>query len=100
MIKKYQIEITKSAEEDLESIWGYISISNPQSALKFIRKIEIEVKRLETNPNRCPFIPENEITGKNYHHLVFGNYRIIFKIETSKVTILRIINSAKLLETE
>ena len=94
----YKVEITPSAERDLEEIWDYIANDNPGNATAFILQIEGQIYSLEQSPERCPLISENQILGTSYRHLICGSYRTIFRIYSETVYILRIIHAARLLE--
>ena len=97
---KYQVEITKTAESDLRGIYQYISSDTETAAGRFVKKMEQQIVSLEKFPLRCPVIPEAGELGKAYRHLVSGNYRTVFKIDRSRVVILRVIHSAQLLNLE
>jgi toxin ParE1/3/4 len=97
--KKYRVDITATAEADATEIWDYIAHDNPDMATAFIPRLEDQINSLERYPERCPLVPENELLDTAYRHLLFGNYRTIFKIVGSKVIILRIIHGARLLDT-
>jgi plasmid stabilization system protein ParE len=60
--------------------------------------LEERVSTLEKFPARCPLIPENELLGTQYRHLIYGDYRAIFRIDARTVYVLRIIHSARLLD--
>lgn len=94
----FKVEITPSAERDLEEIWDYIAHDNPGNATAFMLRIEEQICSLEQSPERCPLIPENQILGTSYRHLIYGQYRTIFRISVDTVYILRIIHGARLLE--
>ena len=94
----FKVEITPSAERDLEEIWDYIAHDSPDNATAFILQIEKQIYSLEQSPERCPLIPENQILGTSYRHLIYGQYRTIFRISVETVYILRIIHGARLLE--
>jgi toxin ParE1/3/4 len=94
----FRVEITPSAERDLEEIWDYIAHDNPGIATDFILRIEEHIYSLERSPERCPLIPENQILGTSYRHLLYGQYRTIFRITSTSVYILRVIHGARLLE--
>lgn len=94
----FRVEITPSAELDLEEIWDYIAGDSPGNATTFILAIEQQIYSLEQFPERCPLIPENQILGTSYRHLMYGQYRIVFRISAKTVYILRIIHGARLLE--
>ena len=99
MPKKYRVDITATAEADLAAIWDYIARDNPDAATAFILRLEEQIETLERYPERCPLVPENDLLGTTYRHLLFGSYRTIFKIIGSRVIILRIIHGARLLDT-
>jgi toxin ParE1/3/4 len=97
--KKYRVDITAAAEADTSAIWDYIAQDNLDAATAFILRLEEQIGTLERYPERCPLVPENDILGTAYRHLLFGNYRTIFKIIGARVIILRIIHGARLLDT-
>jgi toxin ParE1/3/4 len=99
-VRKFQVEITAVAESDITSIFEYISQDNPNAASKWIEEIERQIDSLENFPLRCPVIPEAKELGQEYRHLIHGNYSTIFRIRDSKVIIMRVIHSARLLDLE
>ena len=44
-------------------------------------------------------IPEADDIGAEYRHLIWGQYRTVFRIEGGKVYVVRVMHSAQLLET-
>jgi len=98
--KKYNVQVTASAEADIESVFDYIARNNPKTAIKWVEKIEKQIDSLECFPKHCPVIPESDELGREYRHLVFGNYRTIFRIAGSTVFLLRVIHSAQLLDLQ
>jgi toxin ParE1/3/4 len=95
----FHVNITLTAEEDVEEIWTYIAADSPEEANKFILRLEHQVAALERFPQRCPLIPENVLLGTQNRHLLYGNYRTIFRIEGKTVYVLRIIHGARLLDS-
>lgn len=98
MKSRYQVEITTVAERDVEEIWEYISQDNAERANSFILDLEEIIAGLCIFPLRCSFVPENELLGTAYRHLLYGNYRIIFRITGSRVIILRVVHKGRLLD--
>ena len=88
------------AEADTAAIWDYIARDNPDAASAFILRLEEQIATLERYPERCPLVPENDLLGTAYRHLLFGNYRTIFKIIGVRVIILRVIHGTRLLDTK
>ena len=84
----------------MSEIWEYIAQDKPEAATAFIQRLEEQIGTLERFPERCPLVPENELLGTAYRHLLYGNYRTIFKIAGSRVIILRVLHGARLLDTE
>lgn len=94
----FLVEVTPTAERDIEAVWDYIAQDSPEDALAFIGTLEHQFRALERFPERCPLIPENEILGTSYRHLLHGRYRTIFRITGKTVVILRVIHGARLLD--
>ena len=91
--------MTRTAEGDIEEAWSFISQDSPEEAERFIRRLEEQIATLESFPERCPLIPENEILGTRYRHLLYENYRSVFRIVGKTVYVLRVIHGARLLDT-
>jgi len=95
--KKYQVNLTQQAQNDLEQIFYYIADDSINNAANFVLQLEKKVYALEKFPDRNPFIPENEFFGTDYRHLIYKKYRIVYRIVEKSVFILRIFHGAKLL---
>ncbi len=98
MTETFKVEITSNAERDIEDIWEYIGYDNPEDASFFISNLEEQIVTLESFPFRCPLVPENELLGTGYRHLLYGRYRIIFRVISSRVIIMRIVHQSRLLD--
>jgi len=79
-------------------IWEHIALDNPRAATDFIEGLEEQISTLENFPERCPRIPESELLGVTYRHLLYGNYRTIFKAVDNSVIIMRVLHGARLLQ--
>ena len=100
MPEKYRVEITSIAEKDVEELWEYIAKENIEVANSFVLHLQEQIERLENFPLRCLLLPENELLGTEYRHYLHGKYRIIFGITGSRVIILRVLHTARMLDTE
>ena len=100
MPRKFRVDITEAAEADVVEIWGYIVQDKPDAATAFVLRLEEQIGTLERFPERAPLVPENELLGTTYRHLLHGKYRTLFKIVGSRVIILRVLHGARLLDTE
>jgi toxin ParE1/3/4 len=97
--EKYRVKIAQSAETDLAEIWAYIAADSVENANQFILKLEQRMKTLSYSPRRCALIPENELFGARYRHLVIKKYRVVFRISGDTVYILRVVHGARLLDS-
>jgi toxin ParE1/3/4 len=99
-VPKFRVEITATAQSDIQKIFQYIAADNQTAALNLIKEIERQVDSLETFPLRCPVIPESFELGVEYRHILYGHYRTIFKVESSRVIIMRVIHGARLMNMD
>jgi len=96
--KKYKVNISLNAQNDLEHIFFYIADDNINNAKRFILESEEKIYSLYTFPEGFAYIPENVFFGTNYRHITHKQYRVIYKIDNNSVYILRVIHGAKLLD--
>ena len=88
MAKKYRVNLTQQAQNDLEQIFYYIGDDSINNAAKFVLQLEKKVYSLEDFPDRNPFIPENEFFGTDYRHLIYNKFRIVYRIVEKSAFIL------------
>ena len=98
MSKKFRVEITASAERDVRSIRDIIARDKPRAADKWVREITRRIRSLKSMPLRHEVIPEAEELSVDYRHIIFGNYRALYRVEGDRVLILRVIHAARLLD--
>ena len=96
--KRYKVNLTQSAQNDLEHIYSYIAADSVNNANQFVLELEEQIYSLEIFPERYPFIPENDFFETDYRHLNYKKYRLIYRISQNIVYILRIIKGSKLLD--
>ncbi len=87
---------TAQAENRVYDIASYIALDSAVEAGKWVDSIFDYVKRLENFPESGRYVPELA-TRKDLRELVFKNYRIIYRIETSAVYILTVRNYKQIL---
>ena len=91
-----KIEWTDQAENRVYDIAAYITLDSIMEAEKWIDNIFDYVQRLEIFPESGRYVPELP-TRKDLRELVFKNYRIIYRIEKTKVYILTVRNYKQIL---
>ncbi len=87
---------TEFAIEDLRSIHTFISQDSKVYADRFIEKIISRVEQLETHSQLGRVVPE--FHTDTLRELIEGNYRIIYKINSDFVGIVRVHHSARQLK--
>ena len=81
-----------SALNDLDLIAEYISRDSKDRASLFIDRIIEQIQTLETNPNIGRIIPE--IKRPECRELLYGSYRLMYKIENNEIWITGVIHGA------
>lgn len=87
---------TEFAVEDLRLIHEYISRDLKRYADRFIEKLINRIDQLESFPKSGRVVPEFNL--ESIRELIEGNYRIIYKISTSEVAIIRVHHAARQLK--
>lgn len=98
-MKNFEVIWTNSAKFDLESIIEYIKIDSVDIAKKVFFAIKKECENLYFYPERKRVVPELQQIGiLKYREIIYKRWRIIFKIDNSKVYILLVVDSSRNLE--
>jgi toxin ParE1/3/4 len=87
---------TEFALEDLKSIHEYISKDSKHYADKFVEKLVARISQLENNPHSGRIVPEFNV--ETVRELIEGNYRIIYRVNSDSLGIVRIHHSARQLK--
>lgn len=87
---------TEYAIEDLNLIHEYISKDSKIYADRVIDRIISKVGQLQSFPNSGRVVPE--FADNTLRELIQGNYRIVYKVSSNQVSIIRIHHSAQLLK--
>ncbi|OPX99536.1 MAG: Toxin RelE4 [Syntrophorhabdus sp. PtaB.Bin047] len=86
------------AVERVSEIAQYIARDNPSAAEKWVKTIFSKVGRLKTFPQSGRPLPET--SDQNIRELIHGNYRIIYRIEKIRVSILTVRHGKQMLPVE
>lgn len=98
-MKQFEVVWTKNAQFDLESIIEYIKIDSLDIAKKIFFEIKKECSNLYYSPQRKRVVPELQQIGiSKYREIIHERWRIIFKIDNTKVYILLVVDARRNLE--
>ena len=76
-------------------IADYIAQDKPSAAEKWINTVFLKVEQLKSSPEIGRIV--SEIRSKQFRELIYGNYRIIYRMEKKKISILTIRHGKQIL---
>ena len=83
------------AVDRASEIADYIAQDKPSAAEKWIDTVFSKVEQLKSSPEIDRIVPE--ISDSQFRELIYGNYRIIYRIETKQISILTIRHGRQIL---
>jgi plasmid stabilization system protein ParE len=86
------------ALDRVSEIAGYIAQDKPLAAEKWVRALFSKVEQLEISPELGRVVPE--IGNVQFRELIYPHYRIIYRIEKNRISILTIRHGRQLLPIE
>lgn len=96
---RYSVVWTKNAQFDLELIIEYIKPNSKKTAKDIFLEIKKECDNLYVMPTRKRVVPELQHIGiLKYREIIYKRWRIVFKVEESKVSVLLVVDSSRNLE--
>jgi plasmid stabilization system protein ParE len=96
---RYSVIWTKNAQFDLELIIEYIKPNSKTIAKDIFFEIKKECDNLYFMPTRKRVVPELQHIGiLKYREIIYKRWRIVFKVEESKVSVLLVVDSSRNLE--
>ncbi len=86
------------AIDRVAEIANYIAKDKPAAAEKWVDKIFSKVEGLISSPDLGRIVPE--INKDQYREVIYGNYRIVYRIEEKRISILTVRHGKQLLPIE
>jgi toxin ParE1/3/4 len=93
-----RIQWSPLAVERISEIADYIAQDNPLAADKWVRSTFDRVKQVKDFSKSGRYVPE--INRKDIRELIYGNYRIIYRVGTQTVSILTVKHFKQILPVE
>lgn len=81
----YQVVLSVSARSDIRDIVRYISIDEPDRALRFGRLLIQQARSLRAFPLRGRVVPE--FGDDSIRELIVRSYRIVYRVSHDKLSI-------------
>ena len=86
------------AVDRLSEIAEYIAMDNPAAAEKWVNMVFKKVEELQNFPESGRILPETE--NKSIREFIYGNYRIIYRVEKGAISVLTIRHGKQVLPME
>ncbi len=93
---KYRVEITPSAEADIDEAYRYIRNDSPENAAKWRQGLYQIAENLTLFPEGCSYALENEALDFEVRQKLYGNYRVLLTIDDDRVIVLNVRHAARL----
>ena len=95
-MKKFHVEVTEKALEDVENIFLYISVDlqAPENAAGQYDRIVQSIMNLERMPERYPVIESEPECSRGMRLMPVDNYSVIYFIRESRVIVTNVLYSA------
>ena len=91
-----EVRWTPQAADDLEAITNFIAADSPQYAKLFAMDVLLAVERLVSFPNSGRVVPE--LKDPAIREILFGSYRIVYRVKGDLVEVLTVYHGARLLD--
>ncbi len=76
----------------------YIAQDSPSAATKWVESLFDKVQLLKSSPKSGRVVPETH--GGDIPELIYGNYRIIYRLEKKKISVLMVRHGKQILPIE
>ena len=94
MSRKKRIRWQRLAGLDLESAHAFLAEKNPSAARRFAADILRAIERIGEHPEIGP-VASDIVPHGRYRHLVCGHHRVIYRLDSEILWILRIWDSRR-----
>ncbi len=94
-MQTFKVNIPGYVIDEIEYYVDIIAEDSVDRALKWYQDIEDRIYTLDENPERCPVADESRFHDYEIRNLIFGNYRILYRLQGDIVQILHVKHGAQ-----
>jgi len=91
-----EVRWTPQAADDLKGITEFIAADSPHYARLFAMDVLATVERLSVFPHSGRVVPE--LKNPEIREILFGSYRIVYRVKGDFVELLTVYHGARLLD--
>jgi toxin ParE1/3/4 len=92
-----KLQWTETAKNDLIAIRHYIAEDNVTAAKKWIERLKTKARNIVHQPLAGRIVPE--LYRDDLREVLVGNYRIVYQVQSDRVSILTLFESHRLFPT-
>ena len=97
---KFQLDLTRRAERDIDSIVGWLHQRSPKGAQTWLNRLGEVLEALRGKAANCPLAPEDGLDETEIRELIFKTrrgrpYRLLFSI-VEEVVVVRHVREQRL----
>ena len=97
--RRYDVEWTDVAREDLSAIADHIADDSIEAALKIMERIEGSAQTLTTVPDRGRVVPELRQVGvRQYRELIVSPWRLVYRVAGTTVYVMGVFDGRRNME--
>lgn len=95
-MKRYTVEITDEALEDMEQLYNHIALKllSPENAMGQYNRIADEILKLDSFPERFKIIESEPEQTKGIRRMPVDNYSVFYVIKGTRVIVTDVLYSA------
>jgi toxin ParE1/3/4 len=86
------------AVDRVSEIAAYIAQDKPSAAEQWVKTVFSKVEHLKSSPGIGRIVPE--IENSQFKEIIYGNYRIIYRIELEQISVLTVRHGKQILPVE
>jgi len=86
------------AVDRVSEIAGYIAQDNPVAAESWVKAVFEKVAELKKSPESGLIVPETD--NRTIRELTYGNYRIIYRLEEKRISVLTVRHGKQILPVD
>jgi toxin ParE1/3/4 len=86
------------AVDRVAEIAEYIAMDNPDAAENWVNAVFRKMKELQDFPESGRIVPETD--NKSIREMIYGNYRIIYRVEEKTISVLTVHHGKQVLPVD
>lgn len=94
-MERHDVRLLPAAYSDIDEIFDYILIENPQAAVGMLDSIMHSLRRLENYPNSGAPLLDHSLRKFNFRMVTVGPYIAFYRFLDNKVLVYRILHGAR-----